>query len=68
MLLTLAWRNLWRRPLRTWLSLLSMTFAASLLVFVLSFQLGVYDTMKVNALRLFDGFAQISALGLRRRP
>lgn len=68
MLLTLAWRNLWRRPVRTWLSVLSMMFAASLLVFALSFQLGAYDTMKANALRLFDGFAQIQPSGYADDP
>jgi putative ABC transport system permease protein len=67
-LLTMAWRNLWRRPVRTWLSVLSMTFAASLLVFMLSFQLGVYDAMKANALRLFDGFAQIQTIGYANDP
>ncbi len=68
MLLTLAWRNLWRRPVRTGLSVLSITIAAGLLVFALSFQLGVYDTMKANALRLFDGFAQIQPSGYADDP
>ena len=68
MLAALAWRNLWRQPMRTGLSLLSMAFAATLLVCMLSFQLGVYDTMKANALRLFDGFAQIQPAGYADDP
>lgn len=68
MLLAMAWRNLWRQPMRTGLSLLSMAFAATLLVFMLSFQLGVYDTMKANALRIFDGFAQIQPPGYADDP
>lgn len=68
MLVALAWRNLWRQPMRTGLSLVTMALAAALLVFMLSFQLGVYDTMKANALRIFDGFAQIQPPGYADDP
>ncbi len=68
MLIGMAWRNLWRQPTRTVLSLLTMALAAALLVFMLSFQLGVYDTMKANALRIFDGFAQIQPPGYADDP
>ena len=68
MLISLAWRNIWRQPVRTALTLLSMALAAMLLVFMLSFQLGVYDTMKGNALRLLDGFAQIQPQGYAEDP
>ena len=68
MLMSLAWRNIWRQPVRTALTLLSMALAAMLLVFMLSFQLGVYDTMKGNALRLLDGFAQIQPEGYAEDP
>lgn len=68
MLLEMAWRNLWRQPMRTALSLLTMALAAALLVFMLSFQLGVYDTMKSNALRIFDGFARIQPSGYADDP
>ena len=46
----------------------TMALAAALLVFMLSFQLGVYDTMKANALRIFDGFAQIQPPGYADDP
>jgi putative ABC transport system permease protein len=68
MLVAMAWRNLWRQPVRTGLSLLSIAFASAILVFMLSFQLGVYGTMKANALRLFDGFAQIQPRGYADDP
>ncbi len=68
MLIGMAWRNLWRQPTRTALSLLTMALAAALLVFMLSFQLGVYDTMKANTLRIFDGFAQIQPPGYADDP
>jgi len=58
MVAMLAWRNLWRRPQRTLLSLGSIALVVALLVFLLSFQVGVYATMKENTLRIFDGYAQ----------
>jgi putative ABC transport system permease protein len=68
LLAALAWRNLWRQPRRTLLSLASIAFAAALLVFMLSFQLGVYDQMKENVLKLFDGYAQFQAPGYADDP
>ena len=68
MLLALAWRNLWRQPRRTLLSLFSIAFAATLLVFMLSFQLGVYSEMKETVLRMFDGYAQFQAEGYATDP
>jgi ABC-type lipoprotein release transport system permease subunit len=68
MLLALAWRNLWRRPQRTLLSLLSIAIAAALLVFMLSFQLGVYAKMKETTLRIVDGYAQFQPEGYATDP
>ncbi len=68
MLAALAWRNLWRRPQRTVLSLLSIAIAAALLVFVLSFQVGVYATMVQSTLRIFDGYAQFQPQGYAADP
>jgi ABC-type lipoprotein release transport system permease subunit len=68
MLAALAWRNLWRRPQRTILSLLSIAIVAALLVFVLSFQIGVYNTMKESTLHIFDGYAQIQPVGYADDP
>ena len=66
--LSLAWRNLWRRPQRTILSLLSIAIVAALLVFMLSFQIGVYETMKESTLRIFDGYAQLQPKGYADDP
>lgn len=68
MLLELAWRNLWRYPRRTWLNVLSIAFATVVMVFLLSFQLGTYSTMKENVLRIWDGFAQIQPQGFQDNP
>lgn len=54
----LAWRNLWRHPKRTVMTMLAMTLTSALFIFMLAFQLGSYDSMKINALSLLDGYAQ----------
>ncbi len=68
MLASLAWRNIWRQPVRSILSLTGLGFTSMLLVFMLSFQLGVYDTMKEGALGLFDGFGQFQPTGYNDDP
>jgi putative ABC transport system permease protein len=67
-LIALAWRNLWRRPQRTVLSLTSIALVSGLLVFMLSFQLSVYGTMKETTLRIFDGYAQFQPHGYAADP
>ncbi len=68
MLALLAWRNLWRRPQRTLLSLLSIALVVALLVGMFSFQRGVYQVMKENNLRVFDGYAQLQPPGYADDP
>ena len=41
----LAWRNLWRRKRRTWLTVGAMVFSNIILVFLISMQLGMYGMM-----------------------
>ncbi len=68
MIASLAWRNIWRQPTRTGLSLTGMAFASMLLVFMLSFQFGSYDSMKANILRIIDGYGQIQPPGYKDDP
>jgi len=68
MLAALAWRNIWRQPVRSVLSLIGLAFSSILLVFMLSFQLGIYDTMKIGALGLLDGFGQFQSEGYDDDP
>lgn len=68
MLAGLAWRNLWRHPRRTVLNAISIAFAAMIMVFLLSFQLGTYAIMKENVLRILDGFAQVQPPGYKDNP
>ncbi|MGB5223656.1 MAG: FtsX-like permease family protein [Arenicellales bacterium] len=59
--LTLAWRNIWRHPRRTLLTIAAMVFADVLLVFMLGLQLGQYQMMIDNTLGLFSGQMQVQA-------
>jgi putative ABC transport system permease protein len=67
-LAALAWRNLWRQPWRTALSLSSIALAGTVTIFILSLQVGAYGTMKENVLRLVDGFAQVQPPGYADDP
>jgi putative ABC transport system permease protein len=66
--LRLAWRNLWRHSRRTWLTIGSMVFSNTLLVFMISLQLGSYRMMIDNSLGTFTGHFQIQAPGYNEDP
>jgi len=68
MLAALAWRNIWRHPQRTALSLASIALAGAITVFLLALQLGSYATMKESVLHLIDGFAQVQPQGFGDDP
>jgi putative ABC transport system permease protein len=57
----MAWRNVWRNPRRTVLTICTITFAAVLLVFMLSFQFGSYETMINTSVKISTGHLQIQA-------
>ncbi len=63
--LRLAWRNLWRQPRRTWLTVGAMVFSNVLLVFMVSLQFGMYGMMIDNTLQAFTGHLQIQAPGYK---
>jgi ABC-type lipoprotein release transport system permease subunit len=59
----MAWRNIWRNPRRTLLTISAIAFACILLVFMLSFQFGSYDTMINSSVKINTGHLQIQAEG-----
>ena len=65
---TLAWRNIWRHPRRTILTIAAMVFADTLLVFMLGLQFGQYRMMIDNSLRIFTGQMQVQASGYHDEP
>jgi len=59
----MAWRNIWRNPRRSILTMTAIAFACLLLVFMLSFQFGSYDTMINAAVKIHTGHLQVQAEG-----
>jgi ABC-type lipoprotein release transport system permease subunit len=59
--LIMAWRNIWRHPRRTLLTTLAIAFACVLLIFMLSFQFGSYETMINASIKIHTGHLQIQA-------
>jgi ABC-type lipoprotein release transport system permease subunit len=65
---SIAWRNLWRNPRRTWLSTGAIGFAVSLLVFAIAQQAGNYAIMIDNATGMLAGHLQIQRRGFLDNP
>jgi ABC-type lipoprotein release transport system permease subunit len=57
----MAWRNIWRNPRRSVLTISAIAFASLLLVFMLSFQFGSYEAMINASVRIHAGHLQIQA-------
>ncbi len=55
----LAWRNLWRHPRRTWLTVAAIAFSTVLLIFSITLQFGSYDIWIDHALGVYHGQLQI---------
>ncbi len=61
--LKMAWRNIWRNPRRTLLTIMAIAFACILLIFMLSFQFGSYETMINASVKIHTGHLQVQARG-----
>lgn len=59
LLLRVAWRNIWRNPRRSILTMSAIGFAAGLLTVMLGIQEGSYGDMINNAVKLHTGHLQI---------
>lgn len=59
----MAWRNIWRNPRRSILTISAIAFASLLLVFMLSWQFGSYETMIDSAVKIHTGYLQVQAKG-----
>ncbi|GMR03745.1 MAG: FtsX-like permease family protein [Gammaproteobacteria bacterium] len=66
--LRLAWRNLWRHSRRTWLTASAIAFVTTLLVFIITIQLGSYDMIIDSSLRVFTGQLQVQKKGYLDKP
>lgn len=63
----MAWRNVWRHPRRTLLTVSAIAFATVLLVFMLSWQFGSYYTMITSAVMVHTGYLQVLAKGYQEK-
>lgn len=61
--LKIAWRNIWRNPRRSLLTMTAIAFAAALLIVMLSWQFGSYAAMINSSVRLRTGHIQVQAAG-----
>lgn len=57
----MAWRNIWRNPRRTIITISAIAFACLLLIFMLSFQFGSYETMINSSVKIHAGHLQVQA-------
>ena len=62
----MAWRNIWRNPRRTILTVLAIAFACLLLVFMLSLQIGTYEVMIDAAVKNRTGHLQVLVKGYNK--
>jgi ABC-type lipoprotein release transport system permease subunit len=57
----MAWRNIWRHPRRTILTVSAIAFASGVLVFFLSWQFGSYEAMINSSVKIHAGHLQVQA-------
>ena len=67
-ILRLAWRNIWRQPHRTFLTLGAVALTCAVLVFFIALQLSSYATSVEAATSIFQGHMQIQKNGYLDRP
>ena len=63
MLLTLAWRNIWRNRRRTLITAASVLFALFFALIMRSMQIGTYARMTDNLVQAFTGYLQVQKKG-----
>ena len=63
MILSLAWRNIWRNKRRTIITVAAVAFAVFMSALMTSFQSGVWDEVVDGAVNTYYGYAQIHKNG-----
>ena len=63
MILKLTWRNLWRNPRRTMITMTSVTFAVVLAIFMQSLQMGTFDNLIRGVVGFHTGYIQVHGQG-----
>ena len=68
MILKLTWRNLWRNPRRTLITMASIAFAVLFSILMKSFQDGVFNNLIKNVVGYYSGYIQIHQKGYWDEP
>lgn len=68
MLITLAWRNLWRNKKRTLITISSVLFAVMLAIVFISFEQGSYERMIDSMVKYNTGYIQIQDVLFKEEP
>lgn len=68
MLVTLAWRNLWRNRKRTLITVSAIVFAVVLAVFMQSINRGSHEVMIDNMVRFHTGYVQLQDYRFKDEP
>ncbi len=63
----MAWRNIWRNPRRTLITVSTIAFSCLLLVFIMSFQFGGYETMINTSVKIHSGHLQLQAKDFKEK-
>lgn len=68
LVIRMAWRNLWRSPRRTIISLSAVAFATMIVIFMMAMQQGGYGAMIGSAIGVFTGELQVQHVGYHEKP
>ena len=63
----MAWRNIWRNPRRTVLTISAIAFASLLLIFMVSFQFGSYEALINSSVKIHAGHLKVQAKGYQNK-
>jgi ABC-type lipoprotein release transport system permease subunit len=63
MILKLTWRNLWRNPRRSLITISSIAFAVMLAIVMGALQKGVFDNLVRNVVSFYSGYLQVHRAG-----
>jgi ABC-type lipoprotein release transport system permease subunit len=63
MILKLVWRNLWRNKHRTFITMMSISFALTFAILMESFKKGVFDNLIEDVVSFYHGYIQIHKKG-----
>lgn len=68
LLLTLAWRNIWRNSRRSILTIAAVAFATTLSIAMRGILIGTFELNIRNVVRTFSGYIQIQRVGYQKNP